>query len=66
MQSTPSFVMFFTMEAHHPESVSTMLALLANFFWCGTAFFSEGFCEYGVAHVVRDGASLTSSKGFTE
>jgi hypothetical protein len=43
MQSTPSFAMFFVMEAHHPESVSTMLALLANFFFVRNGFLLRRF-----------------------
>jgi hypothetical protein len=45
MQSTPLFAMFFAMEAHHPESVSTMLALLANFFLVRNGFLLPIFCK---------------------
>jgi len=45
MWSTPSFAVFFTMKAHHPESVSTMLALLANFFLVRNGFLLPIFYE---------------------
>jgi hypothetical protein len=43
MQSTPVIMAFLATEAHHAESVSTMLALLAKIFFLETAFLFGGF-----------------------